>query len=286
MKCALITAGGCGTRLYPLSTKDCPKQFVKMFGEKTLIQLTYERINKFIDKENIFIVLPEKYHHFINELLPEVDETNIIIEPEQRSTAPCVLYSCLYIKKLRGNCTLGIFPADHYIDGDELFIKDLDDAYTYVSKNNSIVLFGIKPTDALDRYGYLKCGKSNKLINNIVEFKEKPDKETAIEYFNSDNYFWSSDISCFKVDYMLDQYKKYLPYDYELLERATAYDNNLYEAYSKCNKESTACAIYEKLDTIKMIKCNFNWDDVGVFDSLLKYTNNQNVIDAYNNRDN
>ena len=74
MKCALITAGGCGTRLYPLSTKDCPKQFVKMFGEKTLIQLTYERINKFIDKENIFIVLPEKYHHFINELLPFVKE--------------------------------------------------------------------------------------------------------------------------------------------------------------------------------------------------------------------
>ena len=94
MKCALITAGGCGTRLYPLSTKDCPKQFVKMFGDKTLIQLTFERISKFIDKENIFIVLPEKYHHFINELLPEVNETNIIIEPEQRSTAPCVLYSC------------------------------------------------------------------------------------------------------------------------------------------------------------------------------------------------
>ena len=136
MKCALITAGGCGTRLYPLSTKDCPKQFVKMFGDKTLIQLTFERISKFIDKENIFIVLPEKYHHFINELLPEVNETNIIIEPEQRSTAPCVLYSCLYIKKLRGNCTLGIFPADHYIDGDELFIKDLNDAYNYVSKNN------------------------------------------------------------------------------------------------------------------------------------------------------
>lgn len=84
---------------------------------------------------------------------------------------------------------------------------------------------------------------------------------------------------------MLEQYKKYLPYDYELLERATAYDKNLYEAYSKCNSESTACAIYEKLDNIKMIKCNFNWDDVGVFDSLLKYTDNQNVIDAYNNRD-
>ena len=270
MKCALITAGGCGTRLYPLSTKDCPKQFVKMFGEKTLLQLTYERINKFIEKDNIFIVLPEKYYHFINELLPFVKEENIIIEPEQRSTAPCVLYSCLYIKKLRGNCTLGIFPADHYIDGDELFIKDLNDAFNYVSKNNSLVLFGIKPTE---------------LITNILEFKEKPDQETAIEYFKSDNYFWSSDISCFKVDYMLEQYKKYLPYDYELLERATAYDKNLYEAYSKCNSESTACAIYEKLDNIKMIKCNFNWDDVGVFDSLLKYTDNQNVIDAYNNRD-
>ena len=266
MKCALITAGGCGTRLYPLSTKDCPKQFVKMFGDKTLIQLTYERINKFIEKDNIFIVLPKQYHHFIKELLPFVKEENIIIEPEQRSTAPCVLYSCLYIKKLRKNCTLGIFPADHYID-------------------NSLVLFGIKPTEALERYGYLKCEKSNKLITNIVEFKEKPDYETALEYFKLDNYFWSSDIACFKVDFMLEQYKKYLPYDYELLERSIAYDKNLYEAYCKCTKESTACAIYEKLNDIKMIKCNFNWDDVGVFDSLLKYTNNQNVLDAYNSRE-
>ena len=285
MKCALITAGGCGTRLYPLSTKDCPKQFVKMFGDKTLIQLTYERINKFIEKDNIFIVLPKQYHHFIKELLPFVKEENIIIEPEQRSTAPCVLYSCLYIKKLRKNCTLGIFPADHYIEGDDIFTKDLTDAYNYVSKNNSLVLFGIKPTEALERYGYLKCEKSNKLITNIVEFKEKPDYETALEYFKLDNYFWSSDIACFKVDFMLEQYKKYLPYDYELLERAIAYDKNLYEAYCKCTNESTACAIYEKLNDIKMIKCNFNWDDVGVFDSLLKYTNNQNVLDAYNSRE-
>ena len=285
MKCALITAGGCGTRLYPLSTKDCPKQFVKMFGDKTLIQLTYERINKFIEKDNIFIVLPKQYYHFIKELLPFVKEENIIIEPEQRSTAPCVLYSCLYIKKLRKNCTLGIFPADHYIEGDDIFTKDLTDAYNYVSKNNSLVLFGIKPTEALERYGYLKCEKSNKLITNIVEFKEKPDYETALEYFKLDNYFWSSDIACFKVDFMLEQYKKYLPYDYELLERSIAYDKNLYEAYCKCTKESTACAIYEKLNDIKMIKCNFNWDDVGVFDSLLKYTNNQNVLDAYNSRE-
>ena len=285
MKCALITAGGCGTRLYPLSTKECPKQFVKMFGDKTLIQLTYERINKFIEKDNIFIVLPKQYYHFVKDLLPFVKEENIIIEPEQRSTAPCVLYSCLYIKKLRKNCTLGIFPADHYIEGDELFTKDLTGAYNYVSKNNALVLFGIKPTEALERYGYLKCEKSNKLITNIVEFKEKPDYESALEYFKSDNYFWSSDIACFKVDFMLEQYKKYLPYDYELLERAIAYDKNLHEAYCKCTKESTACAIYEKLDNIKMIKCNFNWDDVGVFDSLLKYTNNQNVLDAYNNRE-
>ena len=282
MKCALITAGGCGTRLYPLSTKERPKQFVKMFGDKSLIELTYDRITKFINKENIFIVLPEKYHHFINELLPDVDEENIIIEPEQRSTAPCVLYSCLYIKKIRNDATLFVFPADHYIMDTNKFINTLNDVYNYIlNNNNRLVLLGIKPNKPQDRYGYLKCARSNNNIIKISKFKEKPNKFKAIMYYLSNRYYWSSDIYGFNIDYMINLYKNLLPNDYSLL---TNNDIDINEAYKKCSNVSVAYAIFENVKDIYMIKCNFHWDDVGVFESLLKYTNNKNVIDAYNEK--
>ena len=279
MKCALITAGGCGTRLYPLSTEECPKQFVKMFKDKTLIELTYNRVNKFVKKENIFIVLPEKYKHFVKEIFPKMNEENIIIEPEQKSTAPCILYSCFYIKKIRKDATLFVFPADHYIINNIKFVYSLNKAYRFLKKKNSLVLFGIKPTEPLERYGYLKCNDKRK-ITRISEFKEKPNKETAIEYFNSDNYFWSSDISAFNIGYMLKLYKRHLPNEYDIIKNAVK-SNNIEQEYSKCNAVSTAYAIFEKAKNINMIKCNFKWDDVGVFESLLKYTKNENVINAY-----
>lgn len=281
MKCALITAGGCGTRLYPLSTKDCPKQFVRMFEDKSLIELTYNRVTRFINKENVFIVLPKKYQHFINELLPDVDEENIIIEPEQRSTAPCVLYSCLYIKKIRNNATLFVFPADHYIMDTDKFVSTLNDVYNYVANNNKLVLLGIKPSEPQDRYGYLKCNRSNNNIIKISKFKEKPNKFKALIYYLSNKYYWSSDIYGFNIDYMINLYKTLLPNDYNIL---TNIDIDINEAYKKCSNVSVAYAIFENVKDIYMIKCNFHWDDVGVFESLLKYTNNKNVIDAYNEK--
>ncbi len=281
MKCALITCGGSGTRLYPLSTKEKPKQFVKMFNEKTLLELTYERVNKYIEKDNIFFILPIEYRHFIKELLPFVNDENIIIEPEKRSTAPCVLYSCLYIKKIREDATLFIFPADHYIPDTDSFVKTLDRAYKHVIKNNDLVLFGIKPTEPLERYGYLKCDSKSNNISLITEFKEKPDKDTAKYYFNSKKYYWSSDISCFNLDYMLLLYQTILNDDYNRLKKAMDNNKNVAIEYHKCSALSTAYAIYEKTKGINMIKCDFLWDDVGVFESLLKYTKSDNVIKAY-----
>ena len=280
MKCAIITAGGCGTRLYPLSTKDCPKQFVKMFGDKSLLQLTYERVNKSFDKNNIFIVLPMKYKHFVLESLPFVKEENIILEPAQMSTAPCILYSCLYIRKLRGNVNTFVFPADHYITDNFLFNSTIKRVEKYLNMNEDLVLFGIKPTAALSRYGYLKV-KDNNFISSIRSFKEKPNKFKATLYTMSSKYYWSSDIYGFRLDYMIQLYKRLMPKDYELLT------NNLLdikEAYKLCTPVSTAYGIFEKVKNVKMIKCSFDWDDVGVFESLLKYTNNQNVIDAYNQK--
>lgn len=281
MKCALIMAGGCGTRLYPLSTLECPKQFVKMFENKTLIQLTYERLSKFFEKENIFIVLPEKYKHFIEELLPEVNNENIIIEPSQRSTAPCVLYSCLYISKVKPNSTLFVFPSDHYIKDEDKFIETLDNMNKYILKNNSLILMGIKPNMPSERYGYIKFKRNKSNIVNITKFKEKPNKFKANLYYLTKNYYWSSDTYAFNINYILNLYKELLPNDYKVLTNKNIIKK---EVYNKCTHTSVAYAIFEKLNNIAMIKYNYHWDDVGVFESLIKYTNNINVINIYNDK--
>lgn len=274
-------AGGCGTRLYPLSTLECPKQFVKMFENKTLIQLTYERLSKFFEKENIFIVLPEKYKHFIEELLPEVNNENIIIEPSQRSTAPCVLYSCLYISKVKPNSTLFVFPSDHYIKDEDKFIETLDNMNKYILKNNSLILMGIKPNMPSERYGYIKFKRNKSNVVNITKFKEKPNKLKANLYYLTKNYYWSSDTYAFNINYMLNLYKKLLPNDYKVLTNKHIIKK---EAYNNCTQTSVAYAIFEKLNNIAMIKYNYHWDDVGVFESLIKYTNNINVINIYNDK--
>lgn len=281
MKCALIMAGGCGTRLYPLSTLECPKQFVKMFENKTLIQLTYERLSKFFEKENIFIVLPEKYKHFIEDLLPEVNNENIIIEPSQRSTAPCVLYSCLYISKVKPNSTLFVFPSDHYIKDEDKFIETLDNMNKYILKNNSLILMGIKPNMPSERYGYIKFKRNKSNIVNITKFKEKPNKFKANLYYLTKNYYWSSDTYAFNINYILNLYKELLPNDYKVLTNKNIIKK---EVYNKCTHTSVAYAIFEKLNNIAMIKYNYHWDDVGVFESLIKYTNNINVINIYNDK--
>ena len=174
-----------------------------------------------------------------------------------------------------------IFPADHYIPDTDSFVKTLDRAYKHVIKNNDLVLFGIKPTEPLERYGYLKCDSKSNNISLITEFKEKPDKDTAKYYFNSKKYYWSSDISCFNLDYMLLLYQTILNDDYNRLKKAMDNNKNVAIEYHKCSALSTAYAIYEKTKGINMIKCDFLWDDVGVFESLLKYTKSDNVIKAY-----
>lgn len=280
MKCALITAGGCGTRLYPLSTSDHPKQFVKMFGDKSLIQLTYERLLKCFDKNNIFIVLPLKYKHFISELLPDVKNENIIIEPSQRSTAPALLFSCLKIKELRGDSQLFVFPADHYIENTYEFVNCVNIASKYIYNYNKLVLFGIKPNVASTRYGYLKF-KGSGSICDMTKFKEKPNRLFANLYYLLGNFYCSSDIYGFNISYMIELYKKYLLTDYVLLTNNLL---NLNDAYELCTNTSVAYGIFEKTSSIKMLKCDFGWDDVGVFESLLKHTNNKNVLDAYSEK--
>ncbi len=271
LKTALILAGGNGTRLFPISTLDRPKQFVELFGGKTLLELTYERVKRIVDSDNIYIVLPEKFVHFIDELLPDFNRNNLIIEPDQKNTAPCVLLASLIINKRHPNSFMYVFPSDHLIEEDK-FIDTMNGAYEFIINNrNYVMTFGIVPNSPSTRFGYIETDKSTSTFSRVKSFHEKPDLMKANQYLNSGCYYWNCGILLFYIDNMLNIFKSYMSDEYELLI-------NNEDNYSKLNNISIDYAILEKIDDIIVTKCTFLWDDVGVFSSLIKYTDNEYAL--------
>lgn len=186
MFCALIMAGGKGTRFWPKSTEELPKQFLNLIDEKTMIQLTYERLLEIIPNERIFVVTGEKYKNLVKSQLQELPDRNIIVEPTGRNTAPCILLASLYIKQIYKDATIAVLPSDHAIENNKEFCRILQMANEYVQNKNSnaIVTIGITPNRPETGYGYIKYEKSNDEVIKVERFVEKPNLETAKEYLS------------------------------------------------------------------------------------------------------
>ena len=189
MFCALIMAGGKGTRFWPKSTEELPKQFLNLIDEKTMIQLTYERLLEIIPKERIFVVTGEKYTSLVKEQLNDLPVRNIIVEPTGRNTAPCILLASIYIKQLYKDATIAVLPSDHAIANKEEFCRILQIANNYVKNENknAIVTIGITPNRPETGYGYIKYEQSNDNVIKVERFVEKPDLETAKKYLEERN---------------------------------------------------------------------------------------------------
>ncbi|MDN5324431.1 MAG: mannose-phosphate guanylyltransferase [Thermosipho sp. (in: thermotogales)] len=283
MNCALIMAGGKGERFWPYSTDEKPKQFINLFGERTMIQQTVERLNGFISKENIFIVTGEIYINLVKEQLPNIPEENIIVEPVGKNTAPCIALSAFYIKKRLGNVNLAVLPADHLVRDVKNFKTALSNAFGFVNNNkNAIVTLGIKPDRPETGYGYIKFKdknekKLNKSVLKVEKFVEKPDKETAEKYLNEGTYLWNAGIFVWNIDTIIDSTRKFLPKTYELLSKINEYEGeeyylNLRELYPKVDKISVDFGIMEHATNIYVIPSEFGWDDVGSWNSVERYS--------------
>jgi mannose-1-phosphate guanylyltransferase len=269
---ALIMAGGQGTRFWPWSTAEKPKQFLTVVGDQPLITQTYRRLLKFIGKKNIFVIADNKYRPAVRECLPGFPKSNFIAEPAPRNTAPALMQANVVLSKINPEASLLVVPADHYIADEKLFAKQLTNALAY-AQNRCVITAGIKPSEPHTGYGYIQFSEKNDChgFHQIVEFKEKPDTQTAAKYLKKGNYYWNSGMFVYKLAFFKEFLKNYSPYyhmQYNKLEKTAGNAKLFAKTYKNIKPESIDYALMEKLKEAVMFKAIFAWNDVGSWSSV------------------
>lgn len=287
----VILAGGAGSRFWPISSEELPKQFLDILGcGRTLIQLTLERFNGLIPKENVWIVTAEKYREIVMEQLPEIPSSNILCEPCRRNTAPCICYVSWKIKKLNTKANIVVSPSDHLVVDIQAFQSAIDDSLSFAAETDAVVTLGLKPTRPETGYGYIKADLtySSSRKHNIFrvdEFKEKPTLEVAKEYIQSPNYLWNSGIFIWNVNTIINAFRVYEPEVSSIFEELMPYygtdkeQNKIDESYPQCKNISVDYAILEKAEEIFVFPASFSWSDLGTWNSLRE----QSDMDKYGN---
>lgn len=286
MLCALIMAGGKGTRFWPLSTEKKPKQFLNLVGEDTMIQMTVKRVEKIIPKERIFIVTASQYMKLVKEQLPHISEKNIIVEPIGKNTAPCIALSAFMIQKYYKNATIAVLPSDHLIKDESGFLSILEAADKFIENNRkAIVTLGMKPNRPETGYGYIRYMQNNYTMDEssdgisimpVAHFVEKPDLEKAKEYISCGDYLWNGGMFIWKAEHILELTKAYLRDTYyKLKEIVTCSDEEFNEMLDKGYREiesiSVDYAIMERAENVYVIPSDFGWDDIGNWSSMERY---------------
>lgn len=304
MLCALIMAGGKGTRFWPLSTEEKPKQFLNLIGSESMIQMTVNRIRPIIPVEKIFICTGRKYVNLVKEQLPDIPYENIIIEPESRNTAPCITLSTLVIERRYKDANILVLPSDHLIKEEEKFRNIILEADEFIENNsNAIITLGMQPNRPETGYGYIKYKKDDSSAgdNNIYKvekFVEKPDKEKAERYIKDGSYLWNGGIFLWKSSGIINEIKKYCLSMYEALHGVlNVTDENMQclidENYKNTEAISIDYAVLEKSDCIYVVPSEIGWDDIGTWKAVERYKEkdahdniidgNAKVIESYSN---
>ena len=289
---ALIMAGGIGTRFWPLSRKSNPKQFLNIISEDSMIQMTVKRLQPKIKVEDIYIVTAGSQVELIKKHLPCLPEDNIIIEPFGMNTAPCIALSAQYLARNYDKSEkMIVLPADHLIAVKDDFLTSLDIGANSADIDN-LITFGIKPNYPATGYGYIEAGDEiGKGMFYVKQFKEKPDLKTAEQFLNSGNYYWNSGIFMWKIETILDAYKKYLPKVTQILEKIDArWDEDGLRAdisseYSQMPKIPVDIGILEQAEKRVVIPVDYGWNDIGSWKALYDVSEkdeNNNVINCEN----
>lgn len=273
---AILMAGGVGSRFWPVSTQDFPKQFHDMLGTgDTLIQKTFHRLAKLIPQENIFILTNERYNDLVLEQLPEVKQRQVVLEPAMRNTAPCILYASLKIQKENPDAVMIVAPSDHWIEDEDAFSNNVQQAFDFCTENNALMTLGITPTFPNTGYGYIEYDKaSSNIIKPVNQFREKPDYKTAKEFIAQGNFLWNAGIFMWSVKSVVEAFQNNQPKLFDLFEKgkptynSESEHNFIKENYPKAENISVDYAIMEKSSNVYVIAAAFDWNDLGTWGSL------------------
>lgn len=282
-------AGGVGSRFWPVSTVDFPKQFHDMLGTgDTLIQKTFSRLSKLIPAENILILTNEKYNNLVLEQLPMVKQEQVLLEPAMRNTAPCILYASLKIQKQNPDAVMVVAPSDHWIEDEDEFARNLKQCFDFCTSENALMTLGIQPTFPNTGFGYIEFDKKDSnLIKKVNQFREKPDYETAKAFLASGNFLWNGGIFIWSAKSITEAFSEFQPVMNTLflngLDRlnTTAERDFINDNYAGAENISIDYAILEKANNVYVLPATFDWNDLGTWGSLhekLEKDENKNAV--------
>ena len=271
-------AGGVGSRFWPLSTSENPKQFLDVLGiGKSLLRLTFERLQKFIPAEHIYILTNTSYEALVLEQLPELTSSQVLCEPERKNTAPCIAYAAAKIHTLDPDATLLISPADHLIINESRFEEIIRTAWQ-TAQDGKLVTLGIEPTRPDTGYGYIEFEKTELTQKGsacpVLQFREKPNLATAQAFLDAGNFFWNAGIFVWKSAVILDALAQYQSDIYQIFSaQPEVYGSAqeiafLKDAFAACPDISIDFAVMEKAQNVSMVLADFDWSDLGTWGSL------------------
>jgi mannose-1-phosphate guanylyltransferase len=271
-----IMAGGIGSRFWPMSRTNFPKQFLDILNTgKTLIQSTYERFASFIPAENIYVVTSNEYINIVKKQLPQLPLQNILGEPSRKNTAPCIAYISFKLQQLDPHASLIVAPSDHLILDTIAFKKVCLEALAFVNKHNAFITLGIKPTYPNTGYGYIQY-EQHAVTDNVYKvktFTEKPNLELAKAFMASGEFLWNAGIFVWQVKNIITAFEKLMPEMYDVFSAEKEKFNTPEEAraintiYPQCTNISIDFGIMEKADNVYVIPSSFGWSDLGTWNS-------------------
>jgi mannose-1-phosphate guanylyltransferase len=268
--------GGIGSRFWPFSRENKPKQFLDFFGTgRSLLQQTFDRFSQIIPTANIYIATNQLYADLVKQQLPEIKDSQILLEPTRRNTAPCIAYASYHIQSINPNANIVVTPADHLILQEQHFLKNIQTGLNFVSNFSALLTLGVKPSRPETGYGYIQTEEvEKKNIQKVKAFTEKPNFEMAKVFFESGDFFWNSGIFLWNVKTILEAFQLHLQDINTRFSKGLNKYNTpeekffIEEEYPMCENISIDYGIMEKADNVYMLIADFGWSDLGTWGSL------------------